>query len=98
MALCPSRAVQEEEGCQLIVQPPFSLKGFLSSGTPFNSGSSPAMDSMYSFSSLPVLETCKEGRKETSRVGYGNKQSLQSCSIAHHLPPWFPLPEAHMDL
>ena len=87
MALCPSRAVQEEEGCQLIVQPPFSLKGFLSSGTPFNSGSSPAMDSMYSFSSLPVLETCKEGRKETSRVGYGNKQSLQSCSIAHHLPP-----------
>lgn len=64
MALCPSRAVQEEEGCQLIVQPPFSLKGFLSSGTPFNSGSSPAMDSMYSFSSLPVLETCKEGRKE----------------------------------
>lgn len=93
MALCPSRAVQEEEGCQLIVQPPFSLKGFLSSGTPFNSGSSPAMDSMYSFSSLPVLETCKEGRKETSRVGYGNKQSLQSCSVAHHLPP-----EAHMDL
>lgn len=87
MALCPSRAVQEEEGCQLIVQPPFSLKGFLSSGTPFNSGSSPAMDSMYSFSSLPVLETCKEGRKETSRVGYGNKQSLQSCSVAHHLPP-----------
>lgn len=86
MALCPSRAVQEEEGCQLIVQPPFSLKGFLSSGTPFNSGSSPAMDSMYSFSSLPVLETCKEGRKETSRVGYGNKQSLQSCSNTHHLP------------
>lgn len=51
-------------GGQLIVQPPFSLKGFLSSGTPFSSGSSPAMDSMYSLISLPVLETC-QGRRHS---------------------------------
>lgn len=55
-------AVTAVEGCQLIVQPPFSLKGFLSSGTPFRSGSSPAMDSMYSLISLPVLETCQRRR------------------------------------
>ena len=51
------------QGRQLITQLPFSLKGFLSSGTPLRRGSFPASASTKSLISFPVLEICEETKR-----------------------------------
>lgn len=81
---CPAGPVAA--GGQLMVQPPFSLKGFLSSGMPLSSGSSPDMDSMYSLISLPVLETCQGTRHSQSGAGSSPHQPLRAAGRGEPRP------------
>lgn len=82
----PCPAGPAAAGGQLMVQPPFSLKGFLSSGMPLSSGSSPDMDSMYSLISLPVLETCQGTRHSQSGAGSSPHQPLRAAGRGEPRP------------
>ncbi|RLW11628.1 hypothetical protein DV515_00001527 [Chloebia gouldiae] len=60
-----------------MTQPPFSLKGFLSSGTPFTSGSSPDLSSMNN--------RCKRLNVYGTRLG--GSQLGTGGALAPALPP-----------